>query len=98
MHTAKKQTICFLKIRWRVLTKRNGKQTIMKYSVHVLTIGSYPEIKIDQAKFDELKQARKCLYEALAIEEKYELLLSNYLDLEKECLNVTADNMVRSDK
>ncbi len=33
----------------------------MKYSVQVLTIGSYPEIKIDQAS--------KYLYESLAIEE-----------------------------
>lgn len=32
----------------------------------------------------------------MAIEENYELLLSNYLDLEKECLNVAVDYMVRT--
>jgi hypothetical protein len=70
----------------------------MKYIVQVWTLDSYPEIEIDQPKFDELRQAQKCLSGALAIEEKYELLLSNYLDLEKECLNLTADYMVRSDR
>lgn len=67
----------------------------MKYTIHVWTLGSYPEIEITQVKFDEIKHARNCLSGALAIEEKYELLLSNYLDLEKECLNIASDYMVR---
>ncbi|MDH5572132.1 MAG: hypothetical protein OEY89_10225 [Gammaproteobacteria bacterium] len=67
----------------------------MKYVVRVWAMGSYPEIDIDKEKFDELKSARSCMSGALAIEEKYELLLSNYIDLEKECLAASTDYMVR---
>ena len=70
----------------------------MKYTMCVWALGSYPEIEITQARFDEIKHARRCLSGALAIEEKYELLLSNYLDLERECLNITSNNMVRQTK
>ncbi|MGJ8647665.1 MAG: hypothetical protein ACSHXJ_12275 [Marinomonas colpomeniae] len=67
----------------------------MKYAIGILAIGTDPEINIDENEFNDFKQAKLCLSSALAIEEKYELLLSNYLDLEKECLNVTSDYMVR---
>ena len=70
----------------------------MKYTICLSTLGSHPEVEITQAKFDEIKHARNCLSGALAIEEKYELLLSNYIDLEKECLSITSDNMVRQIK
>ncbi len=70
----------------------------MKYIIQEWTLNSYTEnkIEIDQPKFDELRHAQKSLSVALAIEENYELLISNYLDLEKECLNVAADYMVRT--
>ena len=69
----------------------------MKYTIRVWALDdTYPDLDIDEDKFNNLKQARHCLSAALAIEEKYELLLSNYLDLEKECLNATLDYMVRS--
>lgn len=54
-----------------------------------------PDVEISKDKFNQLKVAKVCLAGALAIEEKYELLISNYLDFEKECLNITADHMVR---
>ena len=71
---------------------------MMKYTIRVWAFGSYPEVKITQAEFDRIKHAKNCLSGALAIEEKYELLLSNYLDLEKECLSITSDYMVRNTK
>ena len=67
----------------------------MKYTICIWAFGSHPEIEITQARFDEIKQAKNCLFAALSIEEKYELLLSNYLDLEKEYLNITSNYMVR---
>lgn len=67
----------------------------MKYKICVWALGSHPEIEISQEKFEELKYAKNCLSAALAIEEKYELLLTNYLDLEKECLNVAVNYMVK---
>ena len=65
-----------------------------KYSVTIFAMGNYPEIAIDREKFDELKKAKENLSELFAFEEKYELLLSNYLDLEKENLIVTAEKMI----
>lgn len=69
----------------------------MKYIIRVLDTDLHQSLELDEMKFRELKQARECLTNALAIEEKYELLLSNYLDLEKECLNVTCEFMVREE-
>ena len=65
-----------------------------KYFVAIFAMGNYPEIAIDREKFDELKKAKENLSELFAFEEKYELLLSNYLELEKENLIVTAETMI----
>mgnify|MGYP000175543353 FL=1 len=58
----------------------------MKYLVTILTTGNNPELVINESKFEQLKKAKECLSEILSFEEKYELLLSNYMELEKECL------------
>lgn len=69
----------------------------MKYLVTILTTGNNPELVIDESKFEQLKQAKECLSEILSFEEKYELLLSNYMELEKECLLISAQKMVYED-
>lgn len=69
----------------------------MKYLVTILTTGNNPELVIDKSKFEQLKQAKNYLSEILSFEEKYELLLSNYMELEKECLLISAQNMVYED-
>ena len=69
----------------------------MKYLVTILTTGNNQELVIDELKFEQLKQAKECLSEILSFEEKYELLLSNYMELEKECLLIPAQNMVYED-
>ena len=61
----------------------------------VWAIGKVPEIEIDSDRYDALQSARSVLIGALAIEEKYDLLFSNYLDLEKECLNYATECMVK---
>jgi hypothetical protein len=76
--------------------KRNDELSNANYKIQVWALGSHPEIKIDELMFGQLKQARRCLSGILAIEEKYELLLSNFLDLETECLNITCINMISS--
>ena len=45
------------------------------------------DIQIDADRYDNLLKSRKILGGALALEEKFDLLVSNYLDLESECLN-----------
>lgn len=61
-------------------------------------MGKYPEIKIDEVKYCSIYEARNTLSAAMAIEEKYELLISNYIELEKEVLKATADNMIYRDR
>lgn len=67
----------------------------MKFKITIYAIGRYPVLEISQDEFYKLKSAKKCLSSALAIEEKYELLLSNYMELEKDVLGITVDNMLR---
>jgi len=53
-------------------------------------------LEIDQARFEELKASRPILTHALAIEEKYEIIISNFLELEKESTNASISEMVRN--
>jgi hypothetical protein len=52
-------------------------------------------MEIDQARFEELKASRPILNHALAIEEKYEIIISNYLELERDATNASISEMVR---
>lgn len=61
----------------------------------VWALGKPPEIEIDSERYSALRNARNLLISALAIEEKYDLLFSNYLELEKECLNYATECMVQ---
>ncbi|MEM5495826.1 hypothetical protein WNY77_00305 [Paraglaciecola mesophila] len=70
----------------------------MHYKLRIHAAGSYPELDIDEATYCEIYDARDILSAAMAVEEKYELLLNNYLELEKESLNVTTDNMLYRSK
>lgn len=65
-----------------------------KYALTIWTIGPRIDVDIPKNIFDQLNQSRICLNNCLAIEEKYELLLSNHIELEKECLNISFQNMV----
>ncbi|MBU0589571.1 MAG: hypothetical protein KJ852_18530 [Gammaproteobacteria bacterium] len=67
----------------------------MKYIIRKAVIARVPEIEISVEEYLILQQARNVLISALAIEEKYEILIANFLALEKELLHVAATNMVR---
>jgi hypothetical protein len=56
-----------------------------------------PEIEITPEEYAEFKKAHNVLSNALAIEEKYEIVITNYLDFEKQILNTTVDCMARED-
>jgi len=66
----------------------------MKYYLKKLESGSHPSIEIKKENYESLKVSKIILSEALAFEEKYEMLISNYLELEKEVLSLTAESMV----
>lgn len=59
----------------------------MQYKLRVQVFGAAPEIQISAAEFDALYAAHVALTAGGAIEEKFELLLSNYLDLERTAMN-----------
>lgn len=66
-----------------------------QYFLKVAAIGSYPKLEITEEEFQNIAEARKVLSSALSIEEKYDLTLSNYIDLEKELLSLTAELMIK---
>lgn len=55
-----------------------------------------PEVEISAEEYSLLGAARGVLSSALAIEEKYEILIANSLALETHLLNVAATNAVRN--
>ena len=67
-----------------------------KYSVKILSLNKQPELIITETKFQELKEAKECLSNIFSFEEKYELLLANYMELEKECLNIAVKYMIKN--
>lgn len=69
--------------------------TKKRYIIGSNALGGFPELEIDYDRFDKLKKARDVLRHALAIEEKYELIITNYLDLEKEATNFAITGLVR---
>lgn len=68
----------------------------MRYVLRKAVLGKVPEIEITEENYLALRNAREVLANALAIEEKYEILICNYLEFEKQILNDTAYYMVRS--
>tara|TARA_R110001583_G_scaffold174519_1_gene328935 strand:+ start:144 stop:1052 length:909 start_codon:yes stop_codon:yes gene_type:complete len=70
----------------------------MLYQLRIHAIGKYPEIEIDEKKYYSIYEARNILSAAMAVEEKYELLINNYVELEKEVLSAATDNMIYRDK
>jgi hypothetical protein len=67
----------------------------MRYLLRKAVLGNVPEIEITAEEYSEYENARKILLNALAIEEKYEIVVTNYLDFEKQILDTTTSYMVR---
>ena len=68
---------------------------MMEYFLRLCTMGDPPTLSIDSQRFIQLKTSKSILREALALEEEYEIVISNYIDLEKESVNVSISHMVR---
>jgi hypothetical protein len=58
-------------------------------------IGRVPELTISNEQFEAVADARAILTSAFAIEESYDLLIGNYVEVEQELLAATAINAVR---
>jgi len=67
-----------------------------KYFLKINSINQNSELSIDQERFKQLQTSRSVLLHALAIEEKYEIIISNFLELEREAVNISISNIYRS--
>lgn len=68
----------------------------MEYFLRLGTLGACPTLTIDSERFSLLQSSRHILSEALAIEEEYEMVISNYVDLEKESMSMAIYHMARN--
>lgn len=68
----------------------------MNYLLRIAVLDNVPEIEITAQEYTELEKARKILSNALAIEAKYDIMIANYLDFEKQILDNIAVLMVRN--
>jgi len=64
------------------------------FFLKVAAIGKHPEIEISEDDYCGITEARRTLTAALNIEEKYDLVIGNFLDLEKELLMLTVEKIV----
>jgi hypothetical protein len=72
-------------------------ETPMKYGLMRFVLGSTSTVPISENEHQELSAARKSLRDALFLEEKFDLVLSNYLELETDLLTIAARDMVHND-
>lgn len=70
-------------------------EQLPSYFLKVLVLAYTPEVQINEATYRLCKVSMDILQHALSIEEKYELLISNYSDFEKELLGVTSKLLIR---
>jgi hypothetical protein len=66
-----------------------------QYVLRIHAIGRFPELEVSAEEFSNYRSARNVLSHALAIEEKYEIVITNYLELERFVLTTTASYVVR---
>jgi len=67
----------------------------MKYLLRKVVLGKVPEIEITAEEYAEFETARNILLNALAIEEKYEIVIRSYIDFERQILDTITIHMVR---
>lgn len=66
----------------------------MKYEIRRLALGCRTSLSIESTDFTAIKNARDSLLGLLQIEEDYDILIGNYLDLETRMLGLTMDVFV----
>lgn len=68
----------------------------MQYFLALALAADCPTLPIDSQRLSLLKASKAILAAALEVEEEYEMMISNYIDLEKESLNASISYMVRT--
>lgn len=67
----------------------------MEYGLARLVLGSPKFLSITEQEYVDIRQRRELLLEALFIEEKFDLVVDNYLEFEIDLLDSAARQMVR---
>jgi hypothetical protein len=67
------------------------------YALRRLVLGSVATVEISEQEHDALRAAKTFLLDALFIEQKFDLLIENYLETEQELLASTARYMLHGD-
>src|SRR4249920_1570372 len=60
-----------------------------------MVLGSSTYVEISSQQFREIARAKECLIEAFYIEEKFSLIVDNYLEFEIDLLEGAARRMIR---
>lgn len=66
----------------------------MKYKIIRAVSGSPGFVELMREEFIRIREAKRCLFAILGIEDKFDLLLANYIELERELLNLTLYQMI----
>ncbi|GAB6069329.1 hypothetical protein JCM30760_04260 [Thiomicrorhabdus hydrogeniphila] len=69
----------------------------MEYYLDIDCYGTHEKINLTSEEFNLLKSSKSVLDSAFKFEEKYDLLISNYVDLEKDIFGLTLENIVSWD-
>ena len=67
------------------------------YFLAIRALGRHPMLKIDQARFDEIKVASTNLRRVLDIEEQWAAVIQNYFDLEMGLLGAATKHLIMPD-
>lgn len=73
------------------------RSTNVSYGLMSDAIGAHVVVDLEPSEYQVLVTARKLIQEVLSLEEKFDVLVSNYLEFEKTLNGMAADHMVRSD-
>jgi hypothetical protein len=67
---------------------------MMKYVLTIDRMGNYPNVNLEKEDYESIKKAMLALNDGLAIEEKYDILISNYSEFEMEILKQATQLMI----
>jgi hypothetical protein len=68
----------------------------MKYGITKLVLGNSPFIEITEDEYKALKIARDFLFEALYLEQKFDLVTEDFIEYEMTLLSYAANHMMFS--
>ncbi len=66
----------------------------MKFCIHRGVMGNGPTLDISSEEFESVKEARRRLFILVGVEEKFDMLVQNYLEYERELLTLALEYMV----